>query len=63
MAISEEHVASLEARLAKIAAQGLVTLPTHKPLKGVRLVKVSKAPIARLQGERVRDKMRAKEGQ
>ena len=44
---SAEHVASLEARLAKLAAQGLVTLPTHKPLKRVRLVKVSGPPISK----------------
>jgi hypothetical protein len=36
---------SLEARLARLAAQGFVTLPTHKPLRRVRLVKVSGAPI------------------
>lgn len=38
---SVEHPVSLEARLAKLAAQGFVTLPTHKPLKRVRLAKVS----------------------
>ena len=40
-------VASLQARLAKLAAQGLVALPTHKPLKKVRMVKVSGPPISR----------------
>jgi prevent-host-death family protein len=37
--------ASLEARLARLAARGRVTLPTQKPLKRVRLVKVSGKPI------------------
>ncbi len=38
---SVEHPVSLEARLAKLAAEGFVTLPTHKPLRRVRLAKVS----------------------
>ena len=42
---SAAPVVSLQARLAKLAAQGLVTLPTRKPLKGVRTVKVSGPPI------------------
>lgn len=37
----------LDARLAKLAAQGLVTLPTRKPLKMVRKVQVSGRPISR----------------
>ncbi len=45
--LSEEKPVSLEARLAKLAARGLVTLPTQKPLKRVRLVKVSGTPISR----------------
>lgn len=44
---SAESPVSLEARLAKLAAQGLVTLPTHKPLKKVRLVKISGRPISK----------------
>jgi len=44
---SAEKPVSLEARLAKLAAQGVVTLPTHKPLKEVRLVKISGRPISR----------------
>ena len=44
---SLERPVSLEARLAKLAAQGFVTLPTHKPLKRIRLAKVSGAPISR----------------
>ena len=44
---SVEHPVSLEARLAKLAAQGFVTLPTHKPLKRVRLAKVSGPPISK----------------
>ena len=43
---SAEPVVSLEARLAKMAAQGLVTLPTRKPLKKVRLAKISGSPIS-----------------
>ena len=39
---------SLEARLARLAAQGFVTLPTRKPLKRVRLVKVSGPPLSQI---------------
>jgi len=42
-----DRVVSLDARLAKLAAQGLVALPTHKPLRRIRLVTVSGAPISR----------------
>ena len=42
-----ERAASLDARLAQLAAQGLVTLPTRAPLKRVRLVKVAGAPISK----------------
>ena len=45
--LGEEKPVSLEAKLARLAARGLVTLPTHKPLKKVRLVKVSGTPISR----------------
>lgn len=44
---SAAPVVTLQARLAKLAAQGLVALPTHKPLKKVRMVKVSGPPISR----------------
>jgi prevent-host-death family protein len=44
---SADKAVSLEARLARLAAQGLVTLPTRKPLKRVRLVKVSGKPISK----------------
>jgi prevent-host-death family protein len=44
---SAAPVVSLQARLAKLAAQGLVTLPTRKPLRKVRMVKVSGPPISR----------------
>jgi len=37
---SADRVVSLEARLARLAAQDLVTLPTHKPLRKVRSVKI-----------------------
>ena len=40
-------VASLQARLAKLAAQGLLTPPTRKPLRRVRRVRVSGPPISR----------------
>jgi len=40
-------VVSLQARLAKLAAQGLLTLPTRKPLKKVRRVRASGPPISR----------------
>lgn len=45
---SAEPVASLEAKLAKLAAQGLVTLPTRKPLKKVRPVKVSGTSLSKV---------------
>ena len=44
---SAAKAASLEAKLARLAAQGAVTLPTQKPLKRVRLVKVSGKPISK----------------
>jgi len=44
---SAEHPVSQEARLARLAAQGFVTLPTHKPLKRVRLAKVFGPPISK----------------
>jgi len=36
----------LEARLAKLAAQGKVTLPTRKPLLRVRAVKITGPSIS-----------------
>ena len=42
------ETASLEARLARLASQGLVTLPTRKPLKRVRGAKVSGPPLSRI---------------
>ena len=44
---SAERAASLDARLARLAAQGLVTLPTRAPLKRVRLVKIAGAPLSK----------------
>jgi prevent-host-death family protein len=44
---SAARVVSLQARLAKLAARGLLTLPTRKPLKKVRRVRVSGPPISR----------------
>lgn len=43
-----ERAASLEARLARLAAQGLITLPSQSPLKHVRAVKVSGKPVSRI---------------
>ena len=45
---SADKAVSLEARLARLAAQGAVTLPTQKPLKRVRLVNVSGKPISKV---------------
>ncbi len=44
---SVERTASLEARLASLAAEGLVTLPTQKPLKKLRLIKTSGPAISK----------------
>jgi len=44
---SADKAISLEAKLARLAAQGLVTLPTQKPLKRVRLARVSGKPISK----------------
>lgn len=44
---SAEKGVSLEAKLARLAAQGLLVLPTQKPLRRVRLVKVSGKPISK----------------
>ena len=35
-----QEPASLDAKLAKMAAEGLITLPTSKPLKRIRRVKL-----------------------
>ena len=45
---SAKRVASLEARLARIAAQGLITLPTRQPLPRVRLAKATGTPTSQL---------------
>ena len=39
---------TLEARLARLAAQGLVSLPTRKLLRRVRRVRVSGTPVSRI---------------
>lgn len=39
---------SLDARLARLEAQGVVSLPTREPLKRVRLAKVSGPPISKI---------------
>lgn len=43
-----ERPASLEARLAGLAARGAVTLPTRRPLRCVRSVRVAGPPVSRL---------------
>lgn len=45
---SAEEVSSREARLAQLAAQGRLTLPTRPPLEKIRLVKVSGPPLSAL---------------
>jgi prevent-host-death family protein len=45
---SAERVASLEARLARLAAQGLVTLPSGRPVRKVRLARVSGPPVSKV---------------
>ena len=44
---SADKAVSLEAKLARLAAQGVLSLPTRRPLRRVRLVKVSSKPISR----------------
>lgn len=38
---------SLRSRLAKLAARGILTLPTRRPLKRVRMAKITGPPISR----------------
>lgn len=45
---SVSQPASLEARLAKMAAQGLITLPTRKPLKKIRRVRISGKAVSQV---------------
>ena len=42
-----EHAVSLEARLARLAAQGRLTLPTRKARKRVPKVKISGPPLSK----------------
>ena len=44
---SADKAASLEAKLARLAARSAVTLPTQKPLKRVRLVNVGGKPLSK----------------
>ena len=39
---------TVEGKLASLAAQGAVSLPTRKPLARIRLVKVSGKPISKV---------------
>jgi len=43
-----EPTVSLETRLARLAARGLVTLPSQKPLERVRRVTASGPPLSRI---------------
>lgn len=45
---SADHVETLEGRLAKLAAEGLVTLPTRKATRRIRTVKPTGRPISRI---------------
>ncbi len=42
------QTSSLEARLARLAAQGRLTLPTRRPLRRFRPVKVGGPPLSRV---------------
>lgn len=44
---SADPVASLDARLAKLAAQGFLSLPSRRPLRKVRLAKLSGPPLSK----------------
>ena len=48
---SAKRAPSLEARLATLAAQGRVTLPTREPLKRIRMVKITGPTIAQTVSE------------
>ena len=41
-----ERLQTLEAKLARLAAQGIVTLPVRKPRKKIRLVTASGRPVS-----------------
>lgn len=45
---SAKRATSLEARLAKLAAQGILTIPTRKPLRRLRPIKISGRPLSRI---------------
>ena len=45
---SATQIQSQEARLAQLAAQGVVTLPTRKPLSGLRRAKAKGTPVSQL---------------
>ena len=44
---SADRAVSLEARLASLAARGVIALPTRKPLRRIRLAKVSGEPLSK----------------
>ena len=43
---AEKQVETVDSNLARLAARGIVTLPTRKPTKRVRKVKVSGRPVS-----------------
>ena len=45
---SAQRPVTIEARLARLAAQGRLTLPTRKPLKRLRRVTVRGTPLSRM---------------
>ncbi len=45
---SAERARSLEARLARLTAQGLVTPPARKPMRKVRLVTIAGPPVSKI---------------
>lgn len=45
---SAPSAVSLEARLARLAAQGLITLPTRRPRGRLRRIRVPGPPISRM---------------
>jgi prevent-host-death family protein len=43
---AERQVGTVEVKLARLAVRGMVTLPTRKPMKRVRRVRVSGPPVS-----------------
>jgi prevent-host-death family protein len=45
---SAKDVTTLEARLARLVAQGVATIPTRRPLKNIKTAKLRGAPVSRI---------------